>query len=122
MAEGRVDLRLRKGATFRQAFPLSSPLDTELWSLRGDVKLSPSSPVLFSWGASLEIVPVAVLVAAGWSAEVDTQCLILTVPAATSAAWSFPEALYDVEAYTAGDATVVPLLAGHLFVDPEVTT
>lgn len=118
----RVDLRLRKGSTFRQAFPLSSPLDGALWSARGQVRLSPSSPVLHTWAATLEVVAQAVLVAAGWPATADTQCLVLACPAATSAAWTFPEALYDVELYTAGDAAVIPALSGRLFIDPEVTT
>lgn len=118
---GRVDLTIRKGATYREAFPLSSPVDSSLWMLRGDVRLSPASPVLHSWSAALEVVAQSVLVAAGWPATADTQCLVLTVPAVTSAAWTFPEALYDIEMYTA-DEIVVPLLAGHLFIVPEVTT
>lgn len=122
MAMGRVDLRLRKGSTFRQVFPLSSPLDPAQWSARGQVRLSPSSPVLHTWDATLETVAQAVLVAAGWPATADTQCLVLTVPASVSSAWTWPEALYDVELFTAGDAAVVPALAGHLFIDPEVTT
>lgn len=118
---GRVDLTLRKGTTLRQVLPLSSPVDSGLWSLRGSVRRSPKSPVLHTLAVSFEVVAQAVLVAAGWPATADTQCLVIDVPAATSAAWDWPEALYEVEMFTVG-GQVVGLLAGHLYAEPEVAT
>ncbi len=69
----------------------------------------------FSSPSSGLVVTASVVTAAGTGGTIG-----LTVPAATSAAWSFQHAVYDI-LVTLADTTTKRLLEGDIYIDPQVT-
>lgn len=107
----RYDLLVDQGADYRRGFPV---LDTATgqpvtslagWSAAGQVRVShqPGAELLHTLDLTLTGVT-----------------LVLLIPAATSSAWPWRLARYDVE-LTAPDGTTSRFLEGAVVVRPEIT-
>ncbi len=86
-------------------------------SAKMQLRAVPGGTVLatFSSPSSGLVVTPSVTTASGTGGTVA-----LTIPAATSAAWVFQHALYDI-LVTLADATTKRLLEGDIYIDPQVT-
>lgn len=110
MAALEYDLEVEQGSTYRRTVPVldedGNPLDVTGWTVRGQVRLTPLSPVVL-----LDLGPH--LTVSGTSVE-------LAIPGTVSSLWAWREATYDVE-LVAPSAAVTRLLRGRVLVDPETT-
>lgn len=109
----RFDLRINQGETFRVAIPVLNEnggvADLTGMTARAQVRSYAAAPtVLHEWTTTN----------AGLAFDVDE--VVLTVPAATSSAWSWRTAAWDLELVDT-DGNVTRLVEGHVVVHPEVT-
>lgn len=121
-----MDLVIPQGKSWRAAFPILGAFDPLGWSLRSQVRSYAGHPdVLHEWSSAagtavFETVPAGILRAAGYDTETPVLCVVLTVSPTTSAAWTWNEGVYDIEA-TSGADSVVGVAGGRVTVRPEVT-
>lgn len=106
-------LRINQGETFQVAIPVldanNSPVALSGMTVRGQIRTHAAAPtVLHEW----------TLVNSGLAFDVND--VILKVPAATSSAWTWRTATYDLELVDT-DGNVTRLVEGHVIVHPEVT-
>jgi len=109
----RYDLRISQGETFQLAVPVlddnGAPVALSGMTARGQIRSHSASPtVLHEWSAT-----------AG-NLALDINDVVLTVPAATSTAWSFRTARWDLELIDL-DGNTIRLVEGIVVVHPEVT-
>lgn len=109
-----LHLRVRQGSSFVVRWPVTTvdgtPIDVSTWTVRAQARPRvSSSTVLYEWNTAAQN---AAATADGY--------VVLTVPPATSSAWTWRRAVYDVELVDpAGNVTRVD--AGKLTVEREVT-
>jgi hypothetical protein len=106
-------LRINQGETFQVAVPVldeqGNPASVSGMTARGQIRAHPTSlAVLYEWSQ-----------AAG-NLAFDGNDVVLTVPAATSAAWTWQLARYSLE-LTASDGDITRLVEGFVILSPEVT-
>lgn len=107
----RYPLIVKQGATYRRRIPVVDTADdqpadsTAGYTAVGQIRRSttPGAALLHTLDLTF-----------------DGTDLVLTIPAATSAGWSWRLARYDVEV-TTPDGTVVDFLEGPVVVRPEIT-
>lgn len=109
----RYDLRVNQGETFRLSVPVlddnGAPISLSGMAARGQIRRSTASTdVLYEWS-----------VAAG-NLTFDTNHVVLTIPAATSSAWLWRNAAWDLE-LTDLNGDVTRLTEGVVLVQPEIT-
>ena len=109
----RYHLRINQGETFQIAIPVldedGAPVSLTGMSARGQIRAHPAATtVLHEW----------TLVNSGL--VLDGNDVILSVPAATSAAWTFALGHYDVELVD-GSGAVTRLIEGYVIVNPDIT-
>ena len=109
----RYDLRINQGETFQLAIPVldenGDPASLSGMTARGQIRAhATAAAVLHEW---------TVL---NGGIAFDGNNVVLTVPAASSAAWTFRTGTYDVE-LVAVDGDVIRLIEGHVLVHPEIT-
>ena len=109
----RYHLRINQGETFQVAIPVldenGTQVDLSGMTARGQIRArTADATVLHEW----------TLVNSGLA--FDTNNVVLKVPAATSSAWAWRVAEYDLE-LTDGDGNVTRLVEGHVIISPEVT-
>lgn len=109
----RFDLRINQGETFRLAVPVldedGEPVALSGMSARGQIRSHAAAPTaLYEWATT-----------AG-NLALDGDDVVLTVPAAASAAWTWRTARYDLELVDTG-GFVTRLIEGHVIVHPEIT-
>lgn len=110
----RADLRIRQGATWSVTVPVlaadNTPANLSGYTSKAQVRegYAASGTPLYEW-----------TVAAG-NMTIGVGQIVLSVPAATSAAWTWRLARWDLE-LTAPNGAVTPLVEGSVIVDPEIT-
>lgn len=111
------NLYIPQGTDWQRSYPITDPttglpIDVSSWVLRGQIRQSTSSTaVLYDWNA-----------AAG-NVVLGNGTVVIKVPAATSAAWSWIEqgARYDLELVEPIQSRVQRLAKGSVTVTREVT-
>ena len=108
MAAARYDLVIDQGSDYFLRIPVlnefNQPVTVTGWTVTGQVRARASSSTVLQ---QLNVVP-------------NGQYVELRVPRATSSAWAFLTARYDVELVSpSGDGT--RLIEGGVFLRPEVT-
>lgn len=108
----RYDLRINQGETFRVSIPVldadGDPVPLTGLTARGQIRSYAASPTaLYEWST------------AELNVAFDDSDVVLTVPAADSAAWTFRTAQWDLE--LDDDGVVTRLVEGHVIVYPEIT-
>ena len=106
-------LRINQGETFQVAIPVldedGDPISLAGMTARGQVRpYAPSTTVLHEWTLGNSGIAF------------DTNKVVLTVPAATSSAWTWRGGQYDVELVD-GSGAVTRLVEGYVVVHPEIT-
>ena len=106
-------LRINQGETFQIAIPVldtnDSPVILTGMTAIGQIRTHAADPtVLYEWSVGAN------------NLAFDTNNVVLKVPAATSSAWTFRTASYDVE-LTDSSGVVTRLVEGHVIVHPEIT-
>ena len=109
----RYHLRINQGETFQLAIPVldanGAPVSLSGMTARGQIRShAADATVLHEW----------TLLNAGLAFSSNN--VVLKVPAATSSAWTFRTAQYDVELVDT-DGSVTRLVDGHVIVHPEIT-
>lgn len=109
----RADLRIRQGATWSVTVPVlaadNTPANLSGYTAKAQVRDGyTAETALYEW-----------TVAAG-NLTLGSGQIVLSVPAATSAAWTWRLGRWDLE-LTAPNGDVTPLIEGSVLVDPEIT-
>ena len=109
----RYHLRISQGATFQLTIPVldenGNPASLSGMTARGQIRAhAAATTILHEW----------TMLDAGLA--FDGGNVVLSVPAATSSAWTFRTGSYDVELID-GDGDITRLIEGHVIVHPEVT-
>jgi hypothetical protein len=104
----RYDLLVEQGADYERLFPVfdgnGAPANVDGWTVTGQIRGSYGDTTVLH---TLTLVPTGTNVR-------------LTIPAATSAAWAWRLARFDIE-LTAPNTTVTRLVEGAVVVYPEIT-
>lgn len=113
MAPLRYDLRIRQGATWSVTVPVLAADGTAVnptgYTAKAQVRDGyAAATALYEWSAT-----------AG-NLTLGAEGITLSVPPATSAAWTWRLGRWDLE-LTAPSGTVTPLVEGSVIVDPEIT-
>lgn len=107
----RADLTIVQGATWTRGWRFTTsgqPFIDSTWTVKAQIRASrDNATVLHEWTSSTG------------ASITDDGTLTITVAPATSAAWPWSTAVYDLEVTKAG--TTYRLLSGTVTVDREVT-
>jgi hypothetical protein len=108
----RFHIRLNQGETFQLAIPVvdedGDPVALSGKTARGQIRSHAASPtVLYEWST------------ADGNLALDEGDVIITVPAADSAAWTWRTGQWDLE--LDDDGTITRLVDGQVIIHPEVT-
>lgn len=106
-------LRINQGETFQLYIPVfddnNAPLALSGMSATGQIRTHAAAPTpLYAWSTVAN------------NLALYTNNVVLTVPAATSTAWTWRTGQYDVE-LTDTNGIVTRLVEGHVIVHPEIT-
>jgi hypothetical protein len=106
-------LRINQGETFQLAVPVLDPNGSNVnlsgMTARGQIRTHAASPtVLYEWSTGAN------------NLAFSGNDVVITVPAATSSAWTWRTAQYDLELVD-GSGNVTRLVEGHVIVHPEIT-
>jgi len=116
---GRWDLVIEQGSTFERYFrwedSSGSPIDLSPYSLRMTIRVTIGS---IEYYASTEGASGTITISKPGAEGVF---LIAMLPEDTESL-DFVRAIYDVEAYTAGDAIVYRIVQGNVTLSREATT
>lgn len=110
----RYDLRIPQGTTWQVTVPVltadNTPVDLAGYTARAQVRDGyAGATALHEW-----------TVAAG-NMTLGSGQVTLSVPAATSAAWTWRFARWDLELTNPGGVVITRLVEGSVLVDPEIT-
>lgn len=110
----KVNLVIPQGSTFKQIyyFKDSAGVAVDLTGYTGRCQFRESVDATATLYNSLTLGDVTIVGATG--------AVTLEIPAATTTAWTFRSAVYDIE-IVAADGKVTRLAKGRVRVDPEIT-
>jgi hypothetical protein len=113
MTAAKGDLNIEQGSTWVKAWQplLNGVALTGAWTVQAMARLSYEDPtVLYEWSTAIG------------NASFSSGIVTLTTTPAASSAWTWREAVYDVEVTHPTDATIKYRIAqGRILVSPEAT-